>query len=296
MVQVFVNTAHVTNLLGAAIAYLKWGNNIVIHDLQAMDEAAITAAIAAMAATQEAILVFAVPVAAYNAAGDITDAQVTALDAKILATSQAPFDTTYVFELVKTNCISAWDACFPDLTYNHPMIVRYLTRSGVQGYVEKSGIAGVITTNATNTLITEAGAFAGLSLVGMYACFIGAKGIHVEKIISHTDNALTLAKLDEAINPASWEVVANPEEAFMSQYVEIGMKALNHWGITKADMDTWARMLDLAFVDKTQGDPYVAGRGYGPVQDLQFVKELKEIGKKLYAFAYWNTKHPMAWY
>lgn len=300
MVQVFVDTAHITNLAGAAIAYLKWGSDAVFHDLQALDEAGITAVVGALGATsQDAVLVFGTPVAAYVAAGDITNAQVTALDGKIKATSVAPFDTTYVFDdtTIDANVISAWDACFPDLYYNHPLVVRLLTRSGIQGPVEAKGAAGVVATAAATT-ITEAGAFAGLSLVGMYVAWQGSTGWHVEEIISHTDNALTLRLITGEAVPGgtAWEVVANPDEALGAQFLEIGMKSLNKWDLTKSTFDTWLRLLDWPSVDSMQGRPFASGQRLTPVQDLAFLKELIEFGKRVYNFSYWNTKYPLAWY
>lgn len=301
MVQVFVDTAHIVNLAGAAIAYLKWGENAVFHDLQVLSEADITSAIGAVdALSQDAVLVLATPLAVWAAAGDITDAQITALDGKIKATSVAPFDTAYVLDssTIDANAISVWDACFPDVHYNHPLAIRLLTRSGIQGPVEVKGAAGVVTTNATNTIITETGAFAGLSLVGMYAAFVSNKGWHVLKIISHTNNALTCEKVTgAAVNPGTdWEVVANPDEAFGAQRLEFAMKSINNWGITKKNFDVWSRLLDWPSVDPIQGKPFVLNQRLTPVQDLVYLKELLDFGTRAFNLAYWNSLYSMAWY
>lgn len=275
MVTVFVNLSSVHQQIALSIIVAKYGSDVNIQDLSTLDEADITAEIAAMDDdSQEAIFVLATPVTPYVEAGDITEAQVTALAAKCLSDAVAPFDAAIVegdTTATKRAPVVIWELLYPDIA--RPRIVQYFGGTNYWPVLSISAAA------IADTTVTKVGAFAGLNLVGKYVALAG--GLEVAMIKSHTNNALTVEP-GTGVTSGSMNahVIDFPEEAFATTKIDYASKSLQITGIGNKEIMQWIRLIDAGILDPQQNRQSDSRMSY-TIQDVQFLKEMFDLGGKI---------------
>ena len=288
-VVAFYDTTEAQSLICAAIVRNKWPN-VSLQDTAGLNEAAIIALIAAISAASQHRIYILVGVAGGHVAGNLTTAQVTALDAKLYTSAVDPDSDDACRERGVTSgddyaARRTWDDIYSTIT--PPPMVFYNGGIGDTGVRDATfcDFNGTATSGAATSLTDTSNTFVADALIGKYLYVLSGTGIgQYATITDNTTTKITIAAWSKDAgaavttdNTSVYRVVSHSDRILIDGYLPYAILTYLTDLTDTTTIQNWTKLID------SNGNLEETGLNYGSYDD-EYYEEIRLVGKNIWDY------------